>query len=740
MLVDNPLSQSYFQSTGASSSSSYPDFSDFGDFFNTDMFASNPLAGSSNNSNSPSSRESSPSSPFQALLTPPQSELPTSFPDIQDSNASNSGIFSIYDNDDLKMVDSMAPYDFMGVGPFSTSIDSSMPDLTMGMDMGLGYAGLNMMGMGMEDAMRVVNDSNQAVMGIDPQLVDTPSAAPLSEFEEEADDEASQSASSPAQEKEAEKEKLTLTIAPVKVGGHGKARKGTVQSGGVVKKTGSSSASTAASQASNITAVPLATSANVPAPASTKKAAPKAKSSEGDDDDDDDDLPHDWRPSPEVFAKMTSKEKRQLRNKISARNFRVRRKEYISTLEGDIAERDRLLDAIRSELGSTQSENLALRQEIATLKKTLLDGRGTGEPPVLNLPPPAPLPAQSAAASLAAAASQSASSTANLLAPNTNKDLPISPRLNQARAGFWGGMSGGLGMGGITPVHTTLVPEVPLVGKRGLQENINPALNGTGTGFGLGGPGKGVNGFDGFADLNPFTMKTLDAYRMHLWGKMAAQQHAHQQQQTANNHHSNNNNNHLPTGLASGLRPHFFTSATKHTLPSSTYGNTLSALLSGKSNSGASAYPSPPSSPQLGGKPSASERAYQQQREQQQKEQQTAMLAAMASQTIFKKLGSAFWDAFSGSSSSPATSAQAKNWDADKVRRVLEGKAVVRVVDLEPVTPPQSPRPAQATMRPTVPTRSQTLPSGAQEEKKCQVVMCGLLEESMRSLTLGKKA
>jgi bZIP-type transcription factor MBZ1 len=33
---------------------------------------------------------------------------------------------------------------------------------------------------------------------------------------------------------------------------------------------------------------------------------------------------------PEVFAKMTSKEKRQLRNKISARNFRVRRKgEYI---------------------------------------------------------------------------------------------------------------------------------------------------------------------------------------------------------------------------------------------------------------------------------------------------------------------------------------------------------------------------------------------------------------------------
>ena len=30
----------------------------------------------------------------------------------------------------------------------------------------------------------------------------------------------------------------------------------------------------------------------------------------GDGKDDDDDLPQDWRPSPEVFAKMTSKERR----------------------------------------------------------------------------------------------------------------------------------------------------------------------------------------------------------------------------------------------------------------------------------------------------------------------------------------------------------------------------------------------------------------------------------------------
>ena len=36
--------------------------------------------------------------------------------------------------------------------------------------------------------------------------------------------------------------------------------------------------------------------------------------------------PDDWRPTPEEYKKLSSKEKRQLRNKISARNFRVRRK------------------------------------------------------------------------------------------------------------------------------------------------------------------------------------------------------------------------------------------------------------------------------------------------------------------------------------------------------------------------------------------------------------------------------
>ena len=68
--------------------------------------------------------------------------------------------------------------------------------------------------------------------------------------------------------------------------------------------------------------------------------------------------------------------------------------------------------------------------------------------------------------------------------------------------------------GGFTPVHTTLVPDIATIVRDGLQENMNPLLNATrGTSAGNGvGLNKTSGGFDGFADLNPFTMKTMDAY------------------------------------------------------------------------------------------------------------------------------------------------------------------------------------------------------------------------------------
>ncbi|KAG1888532.1 hypothetical protein F4604DRAFT_1551427, partial [Suillus subluteus] len=371
--------------------------------------------------------------------------------------------------------------------------------------------------------------------------------------------------------------------------------------------------------------------------------------------------PEDWRPSPEEYKKMSSREKRQLRNKISARNFRVRRKEYITTLEGDIAERDRLIDAIRSELGSSRSENTALRQEISALKRCLLDSRHSPDlPPPAELQTGAPLSPPGSPAPTPV----SVPSTTPLITPNTQKDLPTSPRLG-ARP-FWGGF-GGMG---VTPVHTTLIPPVGVKGV--LQENINPALhhpgsivektnsqlNGLGIGMGL---GMGVGAFDAFADTNPFTLKTLDAYRMQLWGKMAAQ-HAH-----TNTHGMG----YTPHGLASGLKPAYFASP-----PSKSQG------LGGKN-----AYPSPPPSPGLKLTPVPT-------REQ-------AALAAIASQTLLGKLGSAFWEAFSGSGSGAGSGVggsggvMRKEWDAEKVRKVLEGRAVVRIVDLdEPV--PNKPSPSSS--------------------------------------------
>ena len=65
----------------------------------------------------------------------------------------------------------------------------------------------------------------------------------------------------------------------------------------------------------------------------------------------------------------------------------------------------------------------------------------------------------------------------------------------------------------------------------------------------------------------------------------------------------------------------------------------------------AAVYPSPPVSPQLSAKALGGGVACEQQ-QQREKEQQHAMIMAMATQTVFRKLGSAFWEAFSGSSSS----------------------------------------------------------------------------------------
>lgn len=269
--------------------------------------------------------------------------------------------------------------------------------------------------------------------------------------------------------------------------------------------------------------------------------------------------------------------------------------EYIHTLEGDIADRDRVIDAIRTELGSTKSENNALRQEVAALKKAILEGRASP-----MLPPPAPLSPLSPLTSFASLQSSSSSSSNNnnnngvnksILKPNTQKDLPTSPRINAIRGtgAFWGGQAGGFGGlgGGITPVHTTIIPETasPFHGgeqnAERAQENMNPSLNHLpvplavqaskvfAAGYsanqrqsqqaqqaqqqqqekaqqqqniimgqvlsqlGYGGTNGMGAGFDQFADINPFTLKTLDAYRMQLWGRVAMQAQAQRARQVS---------------------------------------------------------------------------------------------------------------------------------------------------------------------------------------------------------------
>lgn len=603
-------------------------FTSFEDFFNVDMFAAptttnqSPLSGLA-----PSSRSSS-SSP----RTPPQ--------DID-------SFFSFYGGDELTK---------QGLLPNATSFD-----LLASFNAADPFASTSRSTSG---SAAEPSDNPSPIFAIDPQLVGTPSNKSSPESAEDQSPQDNGDASSiPATPPE------ELEI-PVKVGGKGKNnRRGTVQSGGIVKK------------------------ASV---ARERSTAPQSIEENRE--------PDDWRPSPEEYKKMSSKEKRQLRNKISARNFRVRRKEYITTLEADVAERDRLIDAIRTELGSTKSENYALKQEIEILKKSLLQAN-----PAPVLPPPAPLPAVSAAATVTARNSApSPTPPSPLLTPNPNKDLPSSPRLAGSRSGFWGGGSTPFGtMGGFTPVHTTLVPELSLSTLAGkglltpskplLQENLNPALNGpkkpTVTPQSKATALHSPSQFDSFTDLNPFTMKSMDLYRMNLWSNIGAQKQLQHQQQPHQTPHL--------SGLAAALPPHYFaTSTTKAS---------TSLVSSGKTPK----HPTPSQTPESLPKATSQE----------------AMLASLASQTLLAKLGSAFWEAFSGQS-------PRKGVDADKVRKVLEGKAVVKVVDVD--EPALQPRLKRATTPTSVATSSKG-PQKPVDLKSCQTCVTELLEESMRSLSISKR-
>ncbi|KAF9925613.1 hypothetical protein FBU30_004633 [Linnemannia zychae] len=76
-------------------------------------------------------------------------------------------------------------------------------------------------------------------------------------------------------------------------------------------------------------------------------------------------------PSSTDLKKMTSKERRQLRNKISARNFRVRRKEYIYTLEGQVLQHKTEARHLREAVTLMQDENQRLKNELEAVRRQL---------------------------------------------------------------------------------------------------------------------------------------------------------------------------------------------------------------------------------------------------------------------------------------------------------------------------------------------------------------------------------
>ncbi|KAI7863916.1 hypothetical protein BDF14DRAFT_1839914 [Spinellus fusiger] len=69
------------------------------------------------------------------------------------------------------------------------------------------------------------------------------------------------------------------------------------------------------------------------------------------------------------IKKLTARERRQLRNKISARNFRVRRKEYLASLEQQIDHHKQHAEDLAGRLEDAEEENERLRHELELLRK-----------------------------------------------------------------------------------------------------------------------------------------------------------------------------------------------------------------------------------------------------------------------------------------------------------------------------------------------------------------------------------
>ncbi|KAG0279743.1 hypothetical protein BGZ95_000342 [Linnemannia exigua] len=176
-------------------------------------------------------------------------------------------------------------------------------------------------------------------------------------------------------------------------------------------------------------------------------------------------------PSSKDLKKMTSKERRQLRNKISARNFRVRRKEYINTLEGQVEQHKTEARHLREAVTYVQAENQRLKEELEASKRqlaqaTISRAASTAAPQQLQLAQSASSSLSNESQSLLASLLTSAMNpnaknitltvprpqSPSIIKPNLNKDIPNS---SSVTGKSWKGENPFL-------IHTTLIPEVHL--------------------------------------------------------------------------------------------------------------------------------------------------------------------------------------------------------------------------------------------------------------------------------------
>ncbi|BEJ14908.1 hypothetical protein CspHIS471_0406750 [Cutaneotrichosporon sp. HIS471] len=247
-----------------------------------------------------------------------------------------------------------------------------------------------------------------------------------------------------------------------------------------------------------------------------------------------------WRPSPEEYKKLSSKEKRQLRNKLSARAFRTRRKDYIGTLESHIKDRDTVIDAIRYELSTTRSENQDLRRELEALRAStlsVLHPQQATQPitPATSEDTPAPVAVPAPVVQPPAMVRR----TTTTPTVNTRKDLAPFATGNA----FWAGNENMFGGGNNTVCHTALTPEITLPP----QPNLNPMLNGEvergakHTSLHTGDRDIESSSFADWSLETPFSFNSMESYRMQLWSRLSRAAASDK------------------AGIPSAMRPKFFT-------------------------------------------------------------------------------------------------------------------------------------------------------------------------------------